>query len=116
MFWGCLSYCLQGQKKQTMGYWVFHEGQILQEWILPRKYRFGVSLGNFIIVARGSESNTIRHEWGHQRQSLYLGWLYLVVIGLPSVIGNLLNRVIKFDYYRQPWERWADELGGVERK
>jgi len=52
---------------------------------------------------------------GHQKQSLYLGWLYLIIIGLPSVTGNLLNRVIDFDYYKQPWEAWADKLGGVKR-
>ena len=41
--------------------------------------------------------------------------LYLIVIGLPSAVGNLLHRKIKFDYYKQPWEAWADKLGGVKR-
>ena len=78
-------------------------------------YRFGVSLGNYIIFGGFFNSTDKKHEIGHQLQSLYLGWLYLLVIGLPSVIGNLLNRVIDFDYYKQPWEAWADRLGGVER-
>ena len=111
-------------RKQTTGYWEFYDGQRLQEWILPKKYRFGVSLGNFIIVSDGSGSKTIRHEWGHQRQSLRLGWLYLVVIGLPSAAGNLWDRFMHINwsndrriewYYSQHWERWADKLGGVER-
>ena len=82
---------------------------------------FGVSLGAYIIFGDMNGryeplENSIKHEQGHQKQSLYLGPLYLLIIGLPSVLGNLLNRVIRFDYYRQPWEHWADILGGVERK
>lgn len=79
------------------------------------KYRFGVSLGAYVIVNENCSENTLLHELGHCFQSLYLGWLYLPVIGLPSAIGNILNRFIKFDYYKQPWEAWADKLGGVER-
>jgi hypothetical protein len=77
--------------------------------------RFGVSLGNYIIFGGFFNSTDKKHEMGHQKQSLYLGWLYLPVIGLPSAVGNLLNRVIDFDYYKQPWEASADRLGGVER-
>ena len=75
-----------------------------------------VSLGNYIIVnGYDYTEETILHEKGHQKQSLYLGWFYLFLIGFPSVIGNLIHRFIKFDYYRQPWEAWADRLGGVKR-
>jgi hypothetical protein len=79
------------------------------------EHRFGVSLGKYIIFGGCFSYIDIEHEQGHQKQSLYLGWLYLLVIGLPSATGNLLNRVIDFDYYKQPWEAWADRLGGVER-
>lgn len=77
----------------------------------------GVSLGNYIIIDRRyyNDSRTIHHEHGHQIQSKYLGWLYLLIIGLPSAVGNLLNRVWHFDYYAQPWEAWADKLGNVSR-
>lgn len=77
--------------------------------------RFGVSLGRYIIFRGFFNATDSKHEQGHQLQSLYLGWLYLPLIGLPSAVGNLLNRVIDFDYYKQPWEAWADKLGGVER-
>ena len=79
------------------------------------KYRFGVSLGKYIIFGGYYSYVDIKHEMGHQKQSLYLGPLYLLIIGLPSVTGNLLRRLIKFDYYKQPWEDWADKLGGVKR-
>lgn len=77
----------------------------------------GISLGMFIFLDndRATSSVRIRHERGHQKQSEYLGWLYLIVIGLPSLTGNILSRYIKFNYYDQPWEAWADKLGGVVR-
>lgn len=77
----------------------------------------GISLGRFIFLDSDNYTSieSIKHERGHQIQSLYLGWLYLLVIGLPSVIGNILHRFIKFDYYYQLWEKSADRLGGVQR-
>ncbi len=81
------------------------------------KYLSAISLGNYIIIFRKEfiHNIVIKHEKGHQKQSLYLGWFYLLVIGLPSLLGNILHRFIKFNYYRQPWESWADKLGGVKR-
>lgn len=80
------------------------------------KTYYGVSLGDYIIFGLGYPGlTTLKHERGHQKQSLMLGWLYLLLIGLPSACGNLLHRIIKFDYYKQPWEAWADRLGGVCR-
>lgn len=92
------------------------------------RYRFGVSLGKYIIFGAVSDRyvkwQSVKHEQGHQKQSLYLGWLYLLVIGLPSAIGNIYDRIAhkywSYEesekwYYSQPWEAWADKLGGVER-
>lgn len=36
-------------------------------------------------IAQHSDS-TIKHEYGHTIQSKYLGWLYLIIIGLPSIV------------------------------
>jgi hypothetical protein len=74
-------------------------------------------LGKYIVFdnRRTLEDNDIKHEMGHQKQSLYLGWFYLIIIGLPSVIGNLIYRIKKFNYYSLPWEKWADKLGNVKR-
>lgn len=92
------------------------------------KHRFGVSLGSYIIFGAVSDRyilwKDVKHEQGHQKQSLYLGWLYLLIIGLPSAIGNIYDRVAHKHwnykesekwYYAQPWEAWADRLGGVAR-
>lgn len=85
--------------------------------VKDNKYLSAISLGNYIIIFQEIFINdtTIKHEKGHQKQSLYLGWLYLLFIGLPSLLGNIIHRFIKFNYYRQPWESWADKLGVVKR-
>lgn len=49
--------------------------------ILPWRYRGDYSKGSYIEMSH-------MHEWGHTRQSLYLGWLYLVVIGLRRSFGR----------------------------
>ena len=88
------------------------------------KCNFGVSLGSYIILNKDIIMNDILHERGHQEQSLYLGWLYLIIIGLPSACGNLYDRWFHKNwtyleryrwYYSLPWEHWADKLGDVKR-
>ena len=86
----------------------------------------GVSLGEFIIFAEDhyADDNSVKHEYGHHIQSNYLGLFYLIVVGLPSVIGNIWDRIahqnwteiqrITWYYSRFP-EKWADQLGGVKR-
>jgi hypothetical protein len=90
---------------------------------------FGVSLGSFIIFGDMNgryipTEKSIQHEQGHQKQSLYLGPLYLIVVGIPSLLGNLWDRFFhgswnyrareKWYYSRYP-ENWADKLGNVIR-
>ena len=85
-----------------------------------------VSLGDIIILDSVYDQDvpiktlysTIYHEHGHQRQSRILGPLYLILIGLPSLIGGIVFKIFKIDgghYFKLPWEAWADKLGGVER-
>lgn len=86
----------------------------------------GVSLGKNIFVpfriAPPSNSGVqqfIKHEYGHRIQSKYLGWFYLLVIGLPSLIWSQCFQKYRdktgksyYDFYT---EKWADKLGGVDR-
>ncbi len=76
----------------------------------------GITLGEYIIVGTRQQL-TVRHEFGHVRQSRMLGWLYLIVIGLPSALWAWLGERIApmKSYYWFYTERWADRLGGVER-
>lgn len=93
-----------------------YEGAVVRR---SQKMQGGISLGRYIIVSRYASRKTVMHEYGHCRQSLYLGPLYLLVVGLPSIIwAGLYGRVFKQTengYYRFITERWADKLGNVKR-
>ena len=81
------------------------------------KLSSGISLSPYyIIVNKDASSNTIKHEKGHAKQSLYLGPLYLIVIGLPSIIwAGIVHRLTNKSYHWFYTESWADKLGGVAR-
>lgn len=74
-------------------------------------YLWGVSLGTFINVggnASGRQiSSIVAHEFGHSLQSRILGPFYLLVVGLPSLIGC---RMPWHDHNREWYEVWADRL------
>lgn len=76
-----------------------------------------VSLGDYIFLSPGASRHTMLHEYGHHRQSLLLGPLYLVVVGLPSLTWAAMRSAGLFrgkSYYSFCVEKWANELGGVE--
>lgn len=80
----------------------------------------GVSLGEFIFLSEFhyDKERTIAHEYGHSRQSKMLGPFYLLVVGAPSGIMNILTRIkiLKPETYYTRWpETWADKLGDVVR-
>jgi hypothetical protein len=75
-------------------------------------------LGTHIFLRENSSDRILWHEMGHSKQSRILGPLYLLAVGLPSVTVNLVARIFKKNaawYYSQYPEKWADELGGIER-
>jgi len=92
---------------------------------------FGVSLGFFIFGVReevyqkagyqdsaNQIEKTKNHEYGHSLQSRMLGPVYLLVVGLPSSLFNLLTRLDFLNpngYYSRYPENWADKLGKVKR-
>lgn len=83
-----------------------------------KRLKGGISLGKYILLGNHREKD-IFHEYGHCKQSLRLGWLYLLVIGVPSLVwatiyGRATRQTLN-GYYKFYTERWADKLGGVER-
>ena len=63
-----------------------------------------MSLGDYLFVNPMSSQKSIQHECGHSKQSDILGPLYLIVIGIPSVLHNIVHYLcskigIKWDYY-----------------
>lgn len=83
------------------------------------RMRGGISLGRYVVirdVLRDYTGNVERHELGHAKQSRMLGWLYLPVIGLPSLLWAVWwNEGRGRSYFSFYTERWADKLGGVSR-
>ena len=78
-----------------------------------------VSLGIFIFVFSDygyQEDYVVRHEYGHSIQSKILGPLYLLVIGLPSIIWagcfDKYRTKKGISYYDFFPEKWANKLGG----
>ncbi len=86
----------------------------------------GVSLGWFIFWTPAGNrfaelTNDCRmHEYGHARQSVMLGPLYLFVVGIPSLLRVIYSKLY-FRKHHRHWpgyfsgfpENWADELGDV---
>ena len=90
-------------------------------FLFSEKFRGGMSLGEIILIRSiyCKENDMRNHELGHSRQSEILGWFYLPVIGLPSLLHAVYHKIFFYGdykgYYRFYTERWADKLGGVER-
>lgn len=79
-----------------------------------------IAIGMFVFVDSLPESNiddyfTIIHEYGHTVQSLILGPVWLLVIGLPSLLwagfGDNYRRTHGVSYYDFYTEKWANILG-----
>lgn len=104
----------------------FH-GAIVTKWKNPSS----VSLGMFVFVTERpyfaeklpqypeSELNSrlLVHEYGHTVQSLILGPLYLIIMGIPSTLWGFLPCCARkrsekgISYFSFFTERWANRLG-----
>ena len=105
-------------------------GKIEIEWvghsfhsIMPGRSD-GVSLGLFSFNGESCEDHLleqkdIKHENGHSIQALKYGPLYLIVVGIPSLINYHNKDLDGYDKqgYRKYYQVWpennADKLGGV---
>ena len=77
-----------------------------------------MSLGDYLFVNPMSSQKSIQHECGHSKQSDILGPLYLMVIGIPSLLHNMAHYLcskigIKWNYYSFYTESWANKLVGI---
>ena len=73
------------------------------------------TLGNHTFLSPRATDSTVKHEYGHTRQSLMLGPLYLLVIGIPSIIWAATHKKVApskpYNWFYT--EASADRLGGV---
>lgn len=105
-----------------------YHGAIVTEWTTGG----GISLGLFIFVSEKasryqvdgrilteaeSKAGVRVHEYGHCIQSLLLGPVYLIAVGLPSYLWANLPALRRYrrekgvSYYAVYPERWANRLG-----
>ena len=93
-------------------------------YVVSKKMGGGISLGNYVILSKTYKDKKLHkdiwdHEWGHTRDSRMFGPLYLIIIGLPSLMwAGLYGSIIPYTrngYYRFYTEKRADRLGRVNR-
>ena len=106
----------------------FYHGAIITEW----QDRTSVSMGMFVFVTKEPyfyeklkdgytkeelSRRLLVHEYGHTIQSLILGPLYLIVMGIPSTLWGFLPACAKrrkeqgVSYFSFFTESWANRLG-----
>lgn len=99
--------------------WIYHYANIIRcdnfklskiIW-LNRNDNFGISLGRFIFLSKKYEKNEFiqLHEYGHTIQSKILGFLYLFIVGITSLIRSRIN-ISLYNYYNGYPEKWANNL------
>ena len=105
-----------------------YHGAIITEW----NNKSSISLGLFVFVTKepyfyeklkdeySKEELSRRllvHEYGHTIQSLILGPLYLIIMGIPSTLWGFLpslskkRKKEKISYFSFFTEKWANYLG-----
>ena len=91
------------------------DGHYLYRWT-----QGSVSLGEYIFLCPYHWENewNLKHEQGHQKQSRMLGWFYLLVIGIPSIIWagcfKKYRKKHNVDYYSFYTEKWANKLMNID--
>lgn len=122
--------------------WIWEFPQCLLGWILIHCYNVeyketfkeipiyagnfpgGISLGLYILANeidyKYNRSFIKEHEWGHTRQSIRWGWLYLPIPGLCSICWVGLRKISKKlrekSYYSVWPENQADKFGNVPKR
>ena len=105
-----------------------YHGAVVTEWDKPSS----VSLGMFVFVTKDPffyeklkdsfskeelSQRLLVHEYGHTIQSLILGPLYLILMGIPSTLWgflpslNKMRRDKQISYFTFFTEKWANALG-----
>jgi hypothetical protein len=84
--------------------------------------RGGMSLGLFLFVPEDPSAALLVHEYGHTVQSLLLGPLYLILIGIPSTLWGFLpacarkrkeKQLSYFSFFTEKWaNRWGEKVTG----
>lgn len=94
----------------------FYRGRL----VVKTPFDASASCGIIFLSRKQNDIQTLHHEYGHILQLKAMGFFrFLARVIVPSLMGNLLNRMGRIsggEYYGLPWEREADMLGGVQRR
>ena len=83
----------------------FHRGIMVMPAPTPTA---AFAVGGFIFSPTTEHESLLDHEYGHLEQEAFLGGLYLVVVGIPSMLSCATNQ----RFHNRMWfEQWATELG-----
>ena len=74
-------------------------------YIVEMSYQGGLTLGCFIFVSKECY-HLLPHEYGHVRQGWVTGPLYLLTIGIPSLIWCMIYKMTGKPYDWFYTERW----------
>lgn len=134
----CIVQCTWGALQSVLGlinffihirdrHYLYH-GAVITEW----NDQSSVSLGMFVFVTKEPyfwdklkdeyqkeelSKRLLVHEYGHTIQSLILGPLYLIIMGIPSTIWGFWPSLSKkrrdqqISYFSFFTESWANRLG-----
>jgi len=83
----------------------FHRGVMVMPAPTPTA---AFAVGGFIFSPTTEYESLLDHEYGHLEQEEVLGGLYLVVVGIPSMLSCAVNPRL---HHRMWFEQWATELG-----
>lgn len=87
--------------------------------VFLQRTKGGVTLGKYMFICQDytNKYKVIKHECGHVKQSKILGPLYLIVVGIPSIVHAWLHKYVCSDknYYHFYTESWADRLMDLKR-
>jgi len=121
LFWWELPQLLLGaiiylaQKKNISRVGRYRQAQVFK----GAGFRGAISLSWLIFLGTDADDERlVKHEYGHSLQSLFLGWLYLPLVGLPSLIRSSIWRSSRREtsqYFKRFPENWADRLGKADR-
>lgn len=100
---------IKGETKHKLGNIYFY---------YSKDFPGGITLGEYIILGSKKEFD-VKHEYGHVIQSRILGPIFLIVIGIPSLLHAYLSDYIKCcekhsdGYYHFYTEKWANKLSKI---
>ena len=108
----------------TLCYKVEYKETFKEISIYAGNFPGGISLGLYILMSESNQKYnrnfTKEHEWGHTRQSIRLGWLYLPTVGLCSVgwigLRKISSKLRAKSYYSVWPENQADKFGGIPNR